>query len=80
MRFLNAAAVKKAIQENGRRAGREFLVALDEHVEHKILAACRTRNGTKITLDRSVAQHLGLFAKEREHEVAERGKKEKHNG
>jgi len=60
MSFINKKAIKDLAKEHGRRVGRDFMNALDLYIEHKIIAACKEHNGGKITLDNSLAYHVGL--------------------
>jgi hypothetical protein len=58
--YVNRAAVSKLIRENDRRAGEDFMIHLDEWLHRKIIQACKTRNGGKITLDVTMAGHVGI--------------------
>ena len=63
MALINSKAVKDLIKANDRRAGASFMAALEAHIESKILAACRTHNGGKKTLDRTIASVVGIKVK-----------------
>jgi len=60
MRYLNVAAVRTLVNREGKRVGKDFLLSLDIHIEQKLLAACKVHNGSKKTLDSSVAYFVGL--------------------
>lgn len=55
MRYIRTAFVKQLAKEYNKRVGKDFLLALDAFVEEKIIKACETKNGSKITLDADVA-------------------------
>lgn len=59
-KYLRVSAVKALIRENDRRAGADFLELLDRMVERKVRAACKTHNGSKKTLDVTVAGYVGI--------------------
>ena len=58
--FLNKKAVKTFCKERGKRVGRNFMSSLEYTVERYLEAACETHNGTKVTLDETVAGYIGL--------------------
>lgn len=58
IQYLNQAAVRKLIKENGKRSSQEYLLALDDLVRSRTNAACRVHNGGKKTLDASVLGHV----------------------
>lgn len=58
IQFLNQAAVRKLVKENGKRSSQEFLLALDDLVRSRTNAACRVHNGGRVTLDASVLGHV----------------------
>lgn len=58
--FIKANAVKKYVKEKGRRTGKDFLAALDDHIKHKLDVAARTHNGGKLTLDATLAVFVGI--------------------
>ena len=60
--FVVASHVKKIIKAEGRRAGADFLQALDEFVRRKVKAACAVHNGGKVTLDAACAGAVGLIS------------------
>ena len=60
MSVLNHKAVRDLITKEGRRCGRDFIAALEAHVEAKIQQACGVHNGGKKTLDRTIAQYVGI--------------------
>ena len=64
--LLNVQNVRKLINQFGRRAGKGFIVALNSHVEKKVIQACECHNGSKKTLDESVAVYIGLWTEKRE--------------
>ena len=55
MRYIRTAFVKQLAKEHNKRVGKDFLLVLDSFVEEKIIKACETKNGSKITLDADVA-------------------------
>jgi hypothetical protein len=58
IQYIKASLIKKLAKSHGKRVSKQFLVALDGYVEKKILLACETHNGGKVTLDEGIAQHL----------------------
>ena len=62
--LLNQKAVKDLVKSEGRRSGRGFIVALEAFVERKIRQACAVHNGGKKTLDRRIAEYVGIKPKE----------------
>lgn len=58
IQYIKASLIKKLAKSHGRRVSKQFLVALDGYVEKKILLACETHNGGKVTLDEGIAHHL----------------------
>lgn len=60
MALLNQKAVKTLAREHNRRVGKDFIAALECHIERKVVAACREHNGGKVTIDASLATHVGL--------------------
>lgn len=60
MKYINKKAVTKLIQSYGKRAGKDFLLSLDVHIENRIRSACEVHNGGKKTLDSSVAGYVGI--------------------
>ena len=63
MKYLRESAVKQLINELDKRAGKDFLFVLDAFVEQKIKQACSVHNGSKKTLDSSVAGYVGIKLK-----------------
>jgi hypothetical protein len=60
MKFLNQKAVKDYCHEHGKRVGKEFLDLFNAFIEKKLKVACGTHNGSKKTLDASIAGFVGL--------------------
>ena len=58
IRFLNQSAVRTLIKENGKRCSEEFLLALDDLVRRKVVAASSLHNGNRKTLDATVLGHV----------------------
>lgn len=58
IQYIKASLIKKLAKSHGKRVSKQFLVALDGYVEKKILLACETHNGGKVTLDEGIAHHL----------------------
>ena len=58
MRYLNNQNVKKLINREGKRAGKDFLFSLDVFIEQKLIKACAVHNGSKQTLDSSVFTYV----------------------
>ncbi|MEI6194387.1 MAG: hypothetical protein WCS42_08655 [Verrucomicrobiota bacterium] len=58
--FLNCSAVRRFCNERGRRISPEFLRLLDLHLRQKLTQSCAVHNGTRQTLDASVATFVGL--------------------
>jgi hypothetical protein len=52
--------VRKLIKDSGRRVSPEFLQLLDRHIETTVKKACETHNGSKKTLDASIAGMIGM--------------------
>lgn len=59
-KYFKGSVVRKLIKEHGRRVSPEFLQLLDRHIELTVKKACETHNGTKKTLDASVAGSVGM--------------------
>ena len=62
LEYIVRSHVVKVCKANGRRAGADFLLALDEFVRRKVRGACLVKNGSKITLDAAVAGAVGLVS------------------
>lgn len=58
IQYIKASLIKKLAKSHGKRVSKQFLIALDGYVEKKILLACETHNGGKVTLDEGIAHHL----------------------
>jgi len=58
--YINVSSVKDLCHKHGRRAGKDFLRALDSFVRSKIETACGIHNGGKKTLDLDVAEYSGI--------------------
>ena len=60
-KYINTASVKKFVKmKSGKRVSKDFLDALDRHIENKLINAGSEHNGGKKTLDSGVAGfHLG---------------------
>ena len=65
MKYLVQSAVKEYCKCHGRRVGKDFMAALEGHIEDKLGVACRMHNAGKKTLDRFVAEYIGLIKKRR---------------
>jgi len=58
MKYVVQSAVRALIKENGKRCSEEFLLALDDLVRRKVVAACKQHNGGIKTLDATVLGHV----------------------
>ena len=58
MVYLKRSAIKRRIAESGKRCGKEFLEALDRHVDDVIGRALVVHNGSKKTLDAAVLAYV----------------------
>jgi hypothetical protein len=58
LHYIKASAVKKLANTHGKRAGKDFLEALDRLVERKVLEALTEHNGGKKTLDSALAGYI----------------------
>lgn len=58
MQFIVTSNIRKHCNQKGRRVSRDFLVALDAHVQDKLDQACGTHNGGKKTLDLFLAEFV----------------------
>jgi hypothetical protein len=58
IQYLNQSAVRKLVKENGKRCSGEFLLALDDLVRSRVVAATKVHNGGRVTLDASVLGHV----------------------
>jgi len=56
--YIKTANVKKLANTHGKRAGKDFIQALDRLVERKVLEALKEHNGGKKTLDISLAGYI----------------------
>jgi hypothetical protein len=57
-KYIKASAIKKLAKEKGKRVSAEFLLSLDEYINHKIATACDEHNGGKKTLDIGLAAYF----------------------
>lgn len=60
MQYINVKHIKELAKQYDRRVGKEFLALFDTFVEQKIRSCCETHNGSKKTLDVSVAIYNGI--------------------
>jgi len=58
LNYIKVSAVKKLVNIHGKRAGKDFLQALDRLVERKTLEALQEHNGGKKTLDQALAGYV----------------------
>ncbi|CAB4186581.1 hypothetical protein UFOVP1151_8 [uncultured Caudovirales phage] len=58
LHYIKASAVKKLANTHGKRAGKDFIEALDRLVERKVLEALTEHNGGKKTLDSALAGYI----------------------
>ena len=58
LHYIKASVVKKLANSHGKRAGKDFLEALDRLVERKVLEALSEHNGGKKTLDAGIAGYV----------------------
>lgn len=66
IRNLRVSSIRSLVRSRGKRVSREFLSALDDYIEKKVLLACDEHNGGRKTLDSALAHYLligGLPAK-----------------
>lgn len=56
--YIKTANVKKLANMHGKRAGKDFIQALDRLVERKVLESLKEHNGGKKTLDASLAGYI----------------------
>lgn len=56
--YIKTANVKKLANLHGKRAGKDFIEALDRLVERKVLEALQEHNGGKKTLDSALAGYV----------------------
>lgn len=56
--YIKTANVKKLAHTHGKRAGKDFIQALDRLIERKVLEALKEHNGGKKTLDVSLAGYI----------------------
>lgn len=59
-KYFKGSVVRKLIKDSGRRVSPEFLQLLDRHIETIVKKACETHNGSKKTLDATIAGMVGL--------------------
>jgi len=59
--FLKNSVVKKYIKDKyQKRVGKDFLLQLEIHIQHKLDQAGEIHNGSKKTLDSAVAIYVGI--------------------
>ena len=56
--FVVQSSIRKAIKEQGRRLGKDYLASLDSVVYDIIRRSCVVHNGGKKTLDASILAHV----------------------
>lgn len=56
--YIKSANVKKFCKSHGKRVSKDFLEALDRHMEKKLLQALTEHNGGKKTLDIALAGYI----------------------
>ena len=56
--YIKTSAIKKFAKTHGKRVSADFLAALDQWVESKVLLATKEHNGGKKTMDSSVAGYI----------------------
>ena len=57
-RYIKPSSVRNLARVLGKRTSKEFIDALDRHVENRVKQAVSIHNGGKKTLDRYVTQYL----------------------
>lgn len=57
-KYITVSNVKKFCKSHGKRVSKDFLEALDRHLEKKLLQAMAEHNGGKVTLDSAVAGYI----------------------
>jgi hypothetical protein len=60
MKYINKTNIKKLVNAQGKRAGKDFLFQLDLMIERKVIKACSVHNGGKVTLDKDFAHYVGI--------------------
>ncbi|WKZ71142.1 MAG: hypothetical protein QY331_07740 [Melioribacteraceae bacterium] len=60
MKYINQTNIRKLVNSQGKRAGKDFLLQLDIMIENKVKQACEIHNGGKKTLDESIATYIGI--------------------
>lgn len=63
MKYINQSSIKALVNKCGKRTGKDFLYSLDLFIEQKVKKACEVHNGSKKTLDSSVAGYVGIKIK-----------------
>lgn len=58
MVYVKRSAVKRKIADAGKRCGKDFLDALDRHVDDVLGRALVVHNGSKKTLDAAVLAYV----------------------
>ena len=56
--FVRESGVKRKAKLHEKRCGKDFLRVMDEFIHDKVVRACVLHNGSKKTLDATVAQHV----------------------
>jgi hypothetical protein len=56
--FIKPAAIKRLAKQRGKRIGKDFLAALDGHLERKVEQALEEHNGGRKTLDAAVFGYI----------------------
>lgn len=57
-RYIRASGVRKLVKENDKRCGADFLNEIDLFVYEIVSRCIRQHNGSRKTLDRTVAQFI----------------------
>ncbi len=52
--IIVTSKVRALAKANNKRVSKEFLAELDRRVTNKVLAACKTHNGGRVTLDATI--------------------------
>ena len=56
--YIRSAGIRKLAKENGKRCGSDFLEALERFVYARVVACCKQFNGSKKTLDGTLANFI----------------------
>jgi hypothetical protein len=57
---IKPSVVRAIVRSHGKRVSKDFLVALDSHIQRKIEECCAEHNGGKKTLDIAIASYFGI--------------------